>query len=276
MARAAKRLALALAVLTVLAVTLLLGQGTSHASDRDLGWLRLTPAQGRIDAAVDAQTQGRCPKGEAVVVSVTGPGIPRSRDVGFIVGNTAISALAPDRSGQLTVPLALTFKDWFSDNAPGVKPKGTYTVSLVCRDRLRASKTYGEYVAQVAIAGGRFRALGAAAAPTAAPQQPAPASPSSSAPAAPGSAAPAPTAAAPSASATAPAAGSAPSASAPATASDPAVVPAAAGTGADDGSGPRLLLLGLAAAAVLAVGAVLLRGRRTPTGQHSGGGRAEP
>ncbi|MFN8028502.1 MAG: hypothetical protein U0W40_19725 [Acidimicrobiia bacterium] len=212
MPRATERLtALALAALVSLAALLVLGQGTARASDRDLGWLRLTPDQGRIDVAVDATTQSRCPKGEAVVVSVAGPGVPRNDDIGYIVGNTAISALTPQGSGQLTVPLALTFKDWFADNAPGVKPKGTYTLTLVCRDRLRGSKTYGEYVAQVAIAGGKFRALGAAAQPAAQPSAPAPSSPAaqpgagsgtSATPAASAPAASAPASAAPSAAAT--------------------------------------------------------------------------
>jgi hypothetical protein len=281
MPRATERLtALALAALVSLAALLVLGQGTARASDRDLGWLRLTPDQGRIDVAVDATTQSRCPKGEAVVVSVAGPGVPRNDDIGYIVGNTAISALTPQGSGQLTVPLALTFKDWFADNAPGVKPKGTYTLTLVCRDRLRGSKTYGEYVAQVAIAGGKFRALGAAAQPAAQPSAPAPSSPAaqpgagsgtSATPAASAPAASAPASAAPSAAATS--GGPAPAGTSPA-AGSPAVQPAAAAS-ADEGGGARLLLLGLVAAAIATVGIVLLRGRDAPTGQHTSSGSTD-
>ena len=155
----ARPAALALAALVV-AVGLVGGAVTPAAAvDDTLGWMRLSPAAGRTDIAVDALTQGGCQRGEAVVMAITGPGIPRTGDIGYIVGNTAISALAPTQSGQLSVPLRLTFKDWFAGNAPGVKPRGTYTLRLVCRDRLRASKSYGEYVAQVAISGGRFRAL---------------------------------------------------------------------------------------------------------------------
>jgi hypothetical protein len=138
----------------------------AHASETDLGWLRLQPAQGKTDIATEVLTEAPCPKGEAVVVGLTGPGVPTKGDVGYLVGNTALTALQPTTSGQHLIPLSMTFRDWFSDNGVDGKPGATYTVTLVCRDSLSASKTYGSFTGKIKLdAAGGYAAVGEAAKP---------------------------------------------------------------------------------------------------------------
>jgi hypothetical protein len=143
-----------------------LGITAPAAAADQVGWLRVTPAAGTIDTAMDALTEKACPGGTHVVATVTGPGIPSTGDIGNILGNTNIDALPPTESGQLYVPLQYTLRDWFGRNVPGAKPQGTYTVSVICRDAFRSTVTFGSFDAQVAIAAnGGYRALGEAAKP---------------------------------------------------------------------------------------------------------------
>lgn len=138
----------------------------AQADTTSIGWLRVSPATGTLDTPVDVLSQAQCPAGESVVVGITGPKIPTTGGLGYIVGNTAIEALPETDTAQLYVPLSLTIGAWFGRNVPGVTPRGTYTITLVCRDKMRSSKTYGSYTAKLAIAGtGAYKALGEAAKP---------------------------------------------------------------------------------------------------------------
>ena len=142
------------------------GAATAEAAPSSLGWLRVSPAAGNISTPIDVLSQARCPAGEAVVVSLEGPRIPTQGDLGYIVGNTAISALPITDTRQLYVPLSVTIRDWFGRNVPDVKPTGTYTLILTCRDKMRSSQTFGSYTARISISrDGRYQALGEAAKP---------------------------------------------------------------------------------------------------------------
>ncbi len=240
------------------------------AADEDLGWFRLTPAQGSLDDAIDGLTQAPCPAGEAIVVGLTGPGIPTGGDIGYIVGNTALSALPPTESGQLYVPLNLTLRDWFARNAPGLAPAGTYRVVLTCRAALRGSVTYGTFSADVAIAkAGTYRALGEAAKPFNTGQAPVdPLAGVTEAPSPAASAgAPTPPQPTPSGAVSQTAPGEAPGAvtdgSSPSGAASPRADAATQVT--DSGSSARLLLLALGVLLVAAAAFAALRRRPAPT-----------
>jgi hypothetical protein len=142
------------------------GASPAQAEPGTLGWLRVSPATGTVDTPIDVLSQAQCPAGESVVVAIDGPRIPSKGDLGFIVGNTAISALPVTDTQQLYVPLSLTIGDWFGRNVPRAKPVGTYTLTLTCRDRLRSSEVFGSYTARISIAkDGTYRALGEASRP---------------------------------------------------------------------------------------------------------------
>jgi hypothetical protein len=240
----------------------------------ELGWMRLQPASGTIDDAVDGLTETKCPQGEAIIVSVAGPGIPTKGDIGYIVGNTALTALPPTQSGQLWVPLNLTFRAWFGRNVPGFTPAGTYTLTAICRDPLKSLVSFGHFSASVTIAkSGTFKALGDAALPfntTKGEKDPLAgitASPSSGA-TTPGSAAP--SAGAPSSTASA-APGQDPTAAAPGATPDTTSTNAAAAS--DSGSGVRLALLGFGALLLVGAALVALRARSAASEEPVSAGR---
>lgn len=272
-----------------LMASMALSTGPAAAADNTLGWLRMTPAKGPITKAVDVLAQGSCPGGNAVLVKMTGPGIPESPEIGMMVGNTLVSALPKTESGQLYVPLSLSFQDWFARNVPGAKPNGTYTLTLICRDSLRGSQRFGNYVGSVAIANGVFTALGESAKPldtqkqTNDPygvQQPSSApTPGAVVPPPGGSAAPAPSAS--SAPSSAPSASANAQPSSGATAADPSqgtdaqagsVTQPVAAT-SDSGSATRTFLLGLGAVLLIAAGVLAYAQRRraaeAPAGSHA-------
>lgn len=273
-----------------LMASMALSTGPAAAADNTLGWLRMTPAKGPTSKAVDVLAQGSCPGGNAILVKMTGPGIPESPEVGMIVGNTLVSALPKTESGQLYVPLSLTFDGWFARNVPGAKPNGTYTITLICRDSVRGSQRFGNYVGTVAIANGTFTALGESAKPLDTKklandpygvQQPSSApTPGAVAPSA-GASSAAPSAGSSTSPSAAPSAATTTQPSASATGDDPSqgtdaeagsiVQPVAATS--DSGSATRTFLLGLGAVLLIAVGvrayALRRRGPGVPAGSHA-------
>jgi hypothetical protein len=268
-------LASALALVGVVGLSTSPASATVSPPGPDLGWMRLQPTQGTIDDAVDGLAQAKCPGGEAIVVQLTGPGIPTTREVGYLVGNTALTALPPTPTGQLWVPMSLTFRDWFGRNVPGVTPAGTYTLTTICRDAIKSAVTYGHYSAQVSITkAGGFTALGAAAQPfntTKGEKDPlanVTASPGATASPSAGSGSSAPATAAPSGSGTqTPAPGATPG-----TSTGSGSVAASSPT-SQSGGGVRVILLGLGALLLIVAGAIALRARRsavvdTTPGRH--------
>jgi len=263
----------ALVLLAVAGVLATPASATQTPPGPELGWMRLQPATGTIDDAVDGLSQSKCPDGKAIVVSMTGPGISSTKDLGLMVGNTALTALPPTPTNQLWVSLSLTFRDWFGRNVPGFTPAGTYTLTTICRDALKSSVSFGHFTSQVTITkDGKFRALGAAALPfntTKGEKDPV---------------------ALPTASSTAGAtgaSGSSPSATGGSTTSSAAPVASpqvssstGAGTTASTasppapaGSGARVVLLGLGALLLAAAGVVAVRTRQkatldSTTGRH--------
>lgn len=142
------------------------GAAPAQAADKDLGWVRLQPASGKTDIAVLALTSGACPDGQAITMGLKGPNIPSDNTVGNLVGVTEYKAFDPTMTGQLWVPLSTTFRGWFAVNGITVKPGAAYTVSVVCRDLLSASKSYGSFSGQVVFdAKGGYKAVGEAAKP---------------------------------------------------------------------------------------------------------------
>jgi hypothetical protein len=155
---------LSVAVFIVLA--LVLPSSPAGAADADLGWVRLQPATGTTDIAVLALTERACPDGRAVTMSLDGPNIPDDNSVGNLVGVTEYRAFEETLSGQLWIPLSTTFRNWFMVNGVTLAPGKPYTLTVVCRDLLRASKTFGTFTAQVVFdAKGGYKALGEAAEP---------------------------------------------------------------------------------------------------------------
>lgn len=283
MKHAGTRIVAVTAISTILLA--LSSSATASAANEQLGWLRLSPAQGTTSDAVDALTEKPCPGGTAVVVDVEGPGVPAEGDIGFLVGNTALTALKPTESGQVYVPLSLTFRDWFARNAPSVTPKGTYTITLTCRDALRASLTYGSYSGRVSIAAnGSYRALGEAGLPfdtvlrngdpLPGDGEGTPGEPTSSASAEPsGSGSKAPSAGPSESSTPSTATGSSGSDPSPGPSSDDPSLQAAEAAGAPSGGIPPALL-GLGALLIAAAGFLIMRSRNgggaTPTtARHS-------
>lgn len=155
-----------LRVAIVVVLALVLTPSPASAADADLGWVRLQPAAGKTDIAVLALTEGACPDGRAVTMSIKGPNIPNDNTVGNLVGVTEYKAFEPTVSGQLWIPLSTTFRNWFQVNGVTLAPGKPYTLSVVCRDLLRASKTFGTFSSQVVFdAQGGYKALGEAAKP---------------------------------------------------------------------------------------------------------------
>jgi len=258
----------ALVVVVLVGVVAPPASATPTPPGPDLGWMRLQPAQGTIDDAVDGLTQSKCPGGEAIVVGLTGPGIPARSDLGLMVGNTALTALPPTPTKQLWVPLSLTFRDWFGRNVPGFTPAGTYTLTTICRDALKASTSFGHFTAQVAISkAGKFQALGAAAAPfntTKGEKEPVsvtPGSPSPGATASPGGSA-APSSTSPGSNGATGATGG--QSANPQPSAQAGSTTAASSSGAS-GSGVRVALLGLGALLLAGAGAFAYRSRQNST-----------
>lgn len=157
---------LGIAALVALLSGSVLGAAPAQAADDNLGWVRLQPASGKTDVAVLALTQGACPDGRAVTVGLKGPNIPTDNTVGNLVGVTEYKAFDPTLSGQLWIPLSNTFRNWFAVNGVTLKPGAPYTITVVCRDLLRASKTFGTFSSQLVFdAKGGYKALGEAAKP---------------------------------------------------------------------------------------------------------------
>lgn len=149
------------------AAAVLIGTASpAAAAQDDLGWIRLQPATGKSDVAVIALTQSACPSGDAVVATLRGPNIAPDSDLGNLVGVTEYSALDPTLSGQLWVPLSFNFRQWFAVNGVTMVPGKAYTITVVCRDLLRGSQTFGGFSGQVVFDGkGGYRALADAAKP---------------------------------------------------------------------------------------------------------------
>lgn len=162
MYRVAARAAAAL-VLSVLAAAVVSSAAPASAADGDLGWVRLKAAAGKTDESVVVLTQSACPADAgAIVVKMSGPGIKEG--VGNLVGATRLQALEETMSGQLWIPLQFVFDQWFLVNSVTPKPNSPYTLTVVCRDLLRSSKTFGSFVGTVSFDGkGGYRALGESA-----------------------------------------------------------------------------------------------------------------
>jgi len=162
---------------------------------------------------------------------------------------------------QVWVPMSLTFRDWFGRNTPGFTPVGTYTLTLICRDALKSSLSFGHFAAQVTITkSGTYKALGTAAVPfnttkgekdplaavTTSPNAAtgAPSGGSTAAPAASGGAA----------------GGTSPSPNASVT-SAPGTTAASSQPG-ESGSGVRVILLAIGALLLAGAGAIAVRSRQ--------------
>ena len=254
----------ALALLAAAGVFATPASATQTPPGPELGWMRLQPATGTIDDAVDGLTQSTCPDGKAIVVAMTGPGIASTKDLGLMVGNTALTALPPTPTNQLWVSLSLTFRDWFGRNVPGFTPAGTYTLTTICRDALKSSVSFGHFTSQVVITkDGKFRALGAAALPfntTKGEKDPVALPTASSTAGATGPSGTSPSPSTAGGSSTSPAA---PAASPQVSSSTGAGTTAStASAPAQAGSGARVALLGLGALLLAAASAVAVRTRR--------------
>lgn len=152
--------------LLVAAASALTFAAPARAADKDLGWLRFEPAKGANGDVMSVLTQAPCPGGEAIIVKVTGPNVATDGSVGNMVGVTQIKILKPTLSGQLLVPLSFTFRDWIGVNSVQIKPNAPYSLTLVCRDLIRGSETFGSFTGQVVFDGkGNWRAIAEAAKP---------------------------------------------------------------------------------------------------------------
>jgi hypothetical protein len=166
MARTVTRSAsIALVALIGAALMAVLPTSSAAAADSDLGWVRLKAASGKTDAPVIALTEAACPAGaKAVVVRLGGPGV--TDKVGNLVGVTQVKAFDETVSGQIWIPLQFVFDQWFQINSVTPKAGAQYSITVTCRDLLRASKTFGAFAGAVIFDGkGGYKAVGESAKP---------------------------------------------------------------------------------------------------------------
>lgn len=98
------------------------------------GVLVVSPGSGDLDTPLDVATVGVCERGTTVMVTVDGKGITGDGDE-IIVGAIDWSWLDPNGYPSHQVSLSQTLSNYFF-RAQVPKPKGDYTLTFICRNRL--------------------------------------------------------------------------------------------------------------------------------------------
>jgi|GEM_PF-2441546 hypothetical protein len=145
----------------VVVVAISLGFGPmAAAAEETPGVLVVKPANGDLETPIDVSTAGFCERGTTFMVAVSGKGINGDGDE-IIVGATDLRWLEPTGYPSYDVALSLTLDDYF-DRADVNKPRGEYTLTFICRNRLDV-EPLRVFTAVVDIdKKGRYEALGLA------------------------------------------------------------------------------------------------------------------
>ncbi len=149
-----------ISVVMALALASSANVGFANASEpQRLGDLVVSPASGDGTSAIDVVTAGECTRGTHFTLVIDGPGLKNS-ERGNLVGATKLSSLQPaEYPGHYLLPIPVSLDRYFAETAPGLVPRGTYTLSFICRDTLSVEplqvfsgdlviKKNGTYVAQ--------------------------------------------------------------------------------------------------------------------------------
>ena len=99
------------------------------------GKLALLPARGTDRSALTLVTANDCPAGTNVLAKIEGAGFPSGGQ--NIVGNSAITAYDRTRTGGIRIPVSLVLRDIANLPAKAVVYRGSYRLSVICRDRVR-------------------------------------------------------------------------------------------------------------------------------------------
>lgn len=98
------------------------------------GVLVVIPSTGDLETPIDVATVGVCERGTIVMVTVEGKGIKANGDE-IIVGAIDFNWLEPNGYPSHQVSLSQTLGSYFF-RAQVAKPRGDYTLTFVCRNRL--------------------------------------------------------------------------------------------------------------------------------------------
>ncbi len=99
------------------------------------GRLAILPAHGTDQSALTVVTASPCPAGTNLIAWISGPGFPANGQ--NIVGNAPISAFEHTKTGGVVIPVSLILRDIANLPAKQVQYAGTYSIMVVCRDRVR-------------------------------------------------------------------------------------------------------------------------------------------
>jgi hypothetical protein len=105
------------------------------ASAAAAGKLAVLPARGTDRSALTLVTATYCPAGTNVLARIEGTGFPNGGQ--NIVGNSAITAYDRTRTGGIRIPLSLVLRDIANLPAKPVVYRGSYRITVSCRDRVR-------------------------------------------------------------------------------------------------------------------------------------------
>jgi len=122
----------------------------------DPGSLVILPPQGSLKAPLTVATVGQCQRGTAYTVLVSGPGLVTGSD-DIIVGAADLRWLEPNGFPSHEVGLSISLERFFQ-RAGVDNPRGDYTLTFVCRNRLDVEPLQ-TFVAEFAVdRRGKYRA----------------------------------------------------------------------------------------------------------------------
>ncbi|WP_051943503.1 Ig-like domain-containing protein [Streptacidiphilus rugosus] len=139
-----RRIALVTATVLASGTGMLFAAGAAHA-DTVLGGMTATPASGADTDGMSFTTDGACPGGTNLLMSVTGQGFPATGT--NVVGNSPLSIYQQTASGGYVVPLNNTM-NFFAKQAGITALSGEYDFTLSCRNAFGAT-TFGSYVGKI-------------------------------------------------------------------------------------------------------------------------------
>ena len=121
-------------IASVIGVLVTLPTAVASASE-DAGSLVVSPASGDVQTPIDLYTVGMCERGTSYMVTIRGKGISGIDDDDIIVGASDLKWLDPTGYPSHMVSTSVSLERFFQRASVG-KPRGDYTLTFICRNRL--------------------------------------------------------------------------------------------------------------------------------------------
>lgn len=148
-------------IASVIGVLVTLPSAVASASV-DAGSLVVSPASGDVQTPLDLYTVGMCERGTSYMVKIRGKGISGINDDDIIVGASDLKWLDPTGYPSHMVSTSVSLERFFQRASVG-KPRGDYTLTFICRNRLDVD-VLQSFEATITIdAKGGYQARGASA-----------------------------------------------------------------------------------------------------------------